>query len=63
MAALVEIDYECCGATYKIPTSIPDNGSALRHASAVDTVTFLADLAHHVEHPDCPSEIQIMVCP
>lgn len=49
----VQIEYECCSAVYTLPTSIPDMGSALRHSSTVDTITYLADIAHNAEHPEC----------
>jgi hypothetical protein len=53
MSATISVEYECCGARYDTPTRIPDNGSALHHATTVDTVTMLADAWHDQEHPDC----------
>lgn len=55
-ATTITVDYDCCGARYRIPTAIPPTGSALHHASAVDTITMLADAQHAAEHPECPKE-------
>ncbi len=54
MTTTVTITYDC-GATYKIPTTIPATGSALHHATTVDTVTALVDAQHAADHPDCPN--------
>lgn len=43
----ITIEFECCDRVYEVPTSIPENGSALRHASTVDTVINLVDLLMH----------------
>ncbi len=52
MTTTVTIEYEC-GAVYEIPTTIPAAGSALHHATTVDTVTALVDTQHAADHPDC----------
>lgn len=48
MSTLVAVEYDC---RYEQPARIPDTGSALRHASAVDTVTDLIDALHDRECP------------
>lgn len=42
---------------HEVPTTIPADGSALRHATTVDTVVALVDAQHAVEHPEC-DEVQ-----
>ncbi len=52
----VTVEFDCCGATYTAPTTIPAAGSALRHATTVDTVLMFIETQHATEHPDCPKE-------
>ena len=48
----VTVDYDC-GKTYTAPTVIPECGSALHHASAVDTVIRMVDTQHYTECRTC----------
>ncbi len=48
----VTVEYDC-GIVYKLPTTIPDDGSALHHASTLDTVIMLADAQHDKECIQC----------
>lgn len=52
----IGVTYDCCGAHYEMATAIPETGSALRHASAVDTVINLMDQIHDQQHPECKEE-------
>jgi hypothetical protein len=56
MTTTVAVTYDCCHDTYQAPTTIPDDGSALRHATTVDTVMLVLDLQHAVNHPECVEE-------
>lgn len=53
----VTVDYDC-GCRYKLRTTIPDDGSALYHATTVDTVVALVDAQHDAECPDRTEEPQ-----
>jgi hypothetical protein len=55
MAQIVEIDYDC-GAHYEIPTTMPETGSMLHHASLIDTLAGLADAQHASDHPECATQ-------
>jgi hypothetical protein len=50
---IVEIDFECCGAHYAIPTAMPQNGSMLHHATLIDTLDAFAVAQHAADHPSC----------
>ncbi len=56
MTTRITVDFDCCSATYTAPTTIPASGSALRHATTVDTVLLLIEAQHAADHPDCPTE-------
>ncbi len=53
MVTRIQITYDCCGSTYELNTAIPETGSALRHASAADTVIRIIDAMHDGDHPEC----------
>jgi hypothetical protein len=46
----VIVEYDCCGRVYAVPTVVPVDGSALHHASAVDTVINIIDAQHEQDH-------------
>jgi hypothetical protein len=52
----VTVDYDPCGCTYTIPTSLSGDQSALRHAPLIDTLTALADAQHQRECPTPAAE-------
>lgn len=50
----IKVDYDCDRrCSYTVPTTIPGRGSALRHASAVDTVVAFIDAQHD---ESCPAQ-------
>lgn len=52
-APTIRIDYDCCGATYRIPVRLRDDQTLLGNTALASTVLAWADAAHDAEHPAC----------
>lgn len=47
------VEYECCGASYRVPIALRPGSLLLANAALGDTLIALVDASHDQQHPEC----------
>ena len=50
---VMTVDFECCGATYRLPTRLRDGQTLLGQTALTATLLSYAEASHDAEYPEC----------